>query len=117
MAQIKHVKDLPVVDPSGAKFFVLKNGLMSQTDLSTIIEKVKAFDPAKINESFEKTEKLITSLNAKLEAAEKKIEELSSALDAMVIEAVPAQAEETETVEEVVEEAPKKTKKSKKSAE
>ena len=113
MAQIKHIKDLPVVEPSGVKFFVLKNGQMCQTEISSIIEKVKNFDPANINSSFEKAEKLIANLSAKLEAAEKKIEELSNALDAMVVEAVPTTVEDAETSEET----PKKSKKTKKSAE
>ena len=113
MAQIKHVKDLPVVDAAGAKFFVLKNGQMSQTDLGAIIEKVKSFDPSNINASFEKVEKLINTLSTKLAAAEKKIEELSAALDAMVVEATPA----TTADEETAEESTKKTKKTKKSAE
>ena len=113
MAQIKHVKDLPAVDPSNAKFFVIKNGQMGQANLDSIIEKVKTFDPANINASFEKVEKLINTLSDKLAAAEKKIEELSGALNAMVIEAAPAVV----TEEEVVEESPKKTKKAKKSAE
>lgn len=109
MAQIKHIKDLQVVDPSGAKFFVLKEGKMAQADLKEIIEKVKNFDPSNINTSFEKVEKLINTLTSKVEAAEKKIAELTGMLDAMVVEAVPS-------VEEV-EEPSKKSKKSKKSAE
>lgn len=113
MAQIKHVKDLPVVDAAGAKFFVFKNGQMSQTDLGAIIEKVKTFDPSKINESFEKAEKLIASLSVKLDAAEKKIEELSGVLNAMVVETVPASVDEPEAAEETT----KKTKKNKKTVE
>lgn len=110
MAQIKHVKDLPIVEPSDVKFFVLKNGQMCQTELGSIIEKVKNFDPVNINASFEKAEKLITELSIKLEAAEKKIEELKGVLDAMVVEAVSVQVEENENSEET----PKRPKRNKK---
>lgn len=79
MAQIKNINTVSSVEPEGVKFLVVKDGKVAHCELTSIVEKVKKFDPANINKSFDEVEKLINELTKKVEALEKHIAELETA--------------------------------------
>ena len=79
MAQIKNINTVSSVEPEGVKFLVVKDGKVAHCDLTSIVKKVKKFDPANINKSFDEVEKLINELTKKVEALEKRITELETA--------------------------------------
>ena len=79
MAQIKNINTVSSVEPEGVKFLVVKDGKVAHCELTSIVEKVKKFDPANINKSFDEVEKLINELTKKVEALEKRIAEPETA--------------------------------------
>ena len=112
MANIKNINQVATVSPAGVKFLVLKDGKIAHCDISSAIEKAEAFKQSVIDEAIKTATQTAEKLAEKVAQLEKKLEELSGALDAMVVEAVPAaeaEASEAKTV--------KTTKKSKKDAE
>ena len=79
MAQIKNINTVSSVEPEGVKFLVVKDGKVAHCDITSIVEKVKKFDPANINKSFGEVEKLIEMLTQKVETLEKRLGEVESA--------------------------------------
>lgn len=86
MAQIKNINTVSSVEPEGVKFLVVKDGKVAHCELTPIVEKVKKFDPANINKSFDEVEKIISALTQKVETLEKRIAEM---------EVAPAEVAET----------------------
>ena len=79
MAQIKNINTVSSVEPEGVKFLVVKDGKVAHCELTPIVEKVKKFDPANINKSFDEVEKIISELTKKIESLEKRVAEVESA--------------------------------------
>ena len=109
MANIKNINQVATVSPAGVKFLVLKDGKIAHCDISSAIEKAEAFKQSVIDEAIKTATQTAEKLAAKVAQLEKKIEELSGALDALVVEAVPAA--ESEATESKTTKSAKKAKK------
>lgn len=88
MAHIKNINTVDTVSPEGVKFLVVKDGKIAHCELNETIEKVKKFDPANINKSFDEVEKLISALAQKVETLENRVVELEAAAPAKAAETV-----------------------------
>jgi SMC interacting uncharacterized protein involved in chromosome segregation len=109
MANIKNINQVATVSPAGVKFLVLKDGKIAHCDISSAIEKAEAFKQSVIDEAIKTATQTAEKLAAKVAQLEKKIEELSGALDALVVEAAPAA--ESEATEAKTTKSAKKAKK------
>lgn len=109
MANIKNINQVATVSPAGVKFLVLKDGKIAHCDISSAIEKAEAFKQSVIDEAIKTATQTAEKLAAKVAQLEKKIEELSGTLDALVVEAVPAA--ESEATESKTTKSAKKAKK------